>query len=328
MKICVLGDLHFRTDLWWGGVAESFLSWFEKAEVGGILIQAGDVTDKDVNPGDTVDLVYRFAQICASKFEHTYILVGNHDRKLYKGRDQYSFKFLKRMDGITVIEEPKIYDLHGVKTAMIPFVRTRGMTVDEYYESNLPKEFYSEEFDILVGHLAVKEKGTYYGGIDISKMKSKNYALGHIHSRPQASKFAKLYTGSIAPCKVDEDLTGDQPRCIKIFEDAVLTEEVSIPRFMTYDSVTFPKEIPKTSDGLIHVYTVKGCKNLALARGFYKESHIRGVEKSKKSDVEVSVGERGKAFGSTREAFSSMLKETGMKISRPVHKYVSDLLDL
>jgi len=332
MTINVLGDLHFRSDLWWSDVAEKFLSWFEKAPLTGSLIQLGDITDKDVNPGDTLDLVYRFSEICVGKFDRTYLLVGNHDRKLYKGREQYSFKFLDRMPNVTVIDQPKIYEMDGCKVGMIPFVRPRGMTIDEYYETSLHPSFYSTEFDLLVGHLGIREKGAHYGGIDVSKFKFHHMALGHIHSRSQYSAHGDKYVGSVAPFKVNEEVPGDLPRIVRVYslDSGSVVEEgpIEIPRFMTYDYVRFPDEIPPNKSSLIRVFTVGDCKNIFKARAHYPDHHVRAVEKRKKVETEITVGEKGKVFLTKKEALSSMIRETGLKISRPVHKYVIDLLDL
>jgi DNA repair exonuclease SbcCD nuclease subunit len=322
-KICVLGDIHFRSDGHWSEIAEKFLGWFEGVNLDGTLIQLGDVTDKDMNPGNTVEYVYRFAELCQKKFLKTYVLVGNHDRKLYKGREQYSVKFLNRIEGLEVVDRPRVETIEGLKTLMLPFIRPRGLSCEEYYETKLDPEFY-EEVDLLVGHVAAKEKGAMYGGVDLAKFKPKQIALGHIHSRPLHISYREAYTGSIAPFKINEDLPGDLPRVVKVFENSQ-TSEIEIPKFVSYDEVTYPEKISPPTDDLIHIYTVKECKNLFKAKAFYEGHHIRAVEKKAKI-VEVEVGERGKVFETKREAFSSMIKDSKMRVSRPVYKYVLDLL--
>jgi DNA repair exonuclease SbcCD nuclease subunit len=328
----VLGDLHLRSDMWWGELAEKFLDWFEDEPMGGVLIQVGDITDKDMNPGETIDYVYRFAEICQRKFERTYLVVGNHDRKLYKGKEQYSFKFLRNLNNITIVSDPSVVKIGEVETLFLPYIRTKGVNIDQFYETGLEPQFYSDHYDLLVGHVGGREEGVMYGGVDLSRFHYDAASLGHIHSRQARSKYRDVYVGSMAPFKINEELPTDLPRVIRQYHKKAGSQiqtigEIEIPRFISFDTVEFPQKIVEPEDGRIHLYTALNCKNLYKARVFYEGHHVRGVEKREKADeVEVVVGEKGRVFTSKREAFSSMIKETGMKISRPTHKYVIDLM--
>jgi hypothetical protein len=328
-KICVLGDLHFRTDLWWNEVASRFLSWFEKYDFGPrdsiSLIQLGDVTDKDSNPGDVIDLVDQFASICEKKFHETLILIGNHDKKIYKGKTQYSFKFLKNRQSIRISEKPGIEIVGGKKILLLPFIREDGIQIDEYYSTGLDPKFYDIEYDLMVGHISGKEKGMKFGGVELERFKTKRRALGHIHDRYDDSQYRYDYTGSIAPFKVDEN-NAELQRCIKVFDNEMNLSEITIPSFIEYCDIRFPDPIQKIDDQILRVYTVLDCKNLQKARGFYTNHYIRAIEKTQKNDEIIGTDTQIKTFRNKTEAYREWIKENKITPNRRVHQYILDSL--
>src|SRR5574344_2027538 len=65
----------------------------------------GDITERDVNPGDVIDQVFRLFKFCSDHFADTYVVMGNHDLKLYRDNPQFSIKFLNNFGNVHVMEK-------------------------------------------------------------------------------------------------------------------------------------------------------------------------------------------------------------------------------
>jgi DNA repair exonuclease SbcCD nuclease subunit len=338
----VCGDLHFETNHDWSQEAfHKFISWFENYNFGDYnqseLLQLGDVVEKATNTGATLELVSLFFDIACKKFSKIYVLGGNHCHRLTKEKSQYATQFLKfigthhskgDVSQIEVIYDEKIFfTSNHFQIIALPYKRINGKILDDYYTKELPPEFYSTKADLICGHVAIKEPKTFYGGIDITKFATTNYAFGHIHTRNGLYK--KYYTGSVLPFKIDEENT-ELERCIKVFtkSNAQITEqEIQIPRFITYEKVKFEDQptFKKESDNQVHIYTVTNCKNIQQAKNFYPDYYIRGVEKIN-TNITVHAGEKEKIFLTPLEALDSMLKETKMTIKRKTLSLLKTIL--
>jgi DNA repair exonuclease SbcCD nuclease subunit len=309
---------------------DKFIDWFENYDFGRYetteLLQLGDVVEKASNLGDTLELISIFFDIACKKFSKIYILGGNHCHRLTKDKSQYATQFLKLLGAQhdkgkvsqieTIYNESIFYTPNQFHIIALPYKRVNGKTLDDYYTNDLPKEFYMTKADLICGHVAIKEPKTFYGGIDITKFATTNYAFGHIHTRNGV--FKKMYTGSILPNKIDEE-NGELERCIKVFTktNAITESEIIIPKFITYDEVQY-ESIPtfkRNSDNQVHIYTVINCKNIQQAKAFYPDYYIRGVEKVK-SDVTMQTSQKEKVFQTPTEALESMIKETKVIIKR------------
>jgi DNA repair exonuclease SbcCD nuclease subunit len=330
-SLYVLGDLHFGLQNEWSYEAfNKFITWFENYNFGDYnsseLLQLGDVVEKASNLGDTLELVSIFFDIACKKFKKIYVLGGNHCHRLFKDKSQYATQFLKLIGEHhskgavsqieTIYNEKIFFTTNQFHIIALPYKRVSGKILDDYYTNNLPKEFYTTKADLLCGHVAIKEPKTFYGGIDITKFATKNYAFGHIHTRNGFYK--KLYTGSILPFKIDEEYT-ELERCIKVFtkDNQTIESEILIPRFITYEKVQFEQQpvFKKESDNQVHIYTVTNCKNVQQAKSFYPDYYIRGVEKIS-LNVTIHANEKEKIFLTPLEALDSMLKEIKMPIKR------------
>lgn len=332
-RIVCLGDLHFRSDQWYGEVFEKWMTWFERVDFGPrdetTLIQLGDPTHKDVVPGDVTWLLKRFVDVCHERFRHTYVLVGNHELKSYKGKLQYSTKWLECEPGFTVVKDEGVLEIGDVKVLALPFKRVRDKTIEAYYDECVLPEYYSTEYDFLVGHLSAKERGLKFPGVDFTRYSTKELCLGHIHTRMKKSEYVNSYVGAVIPLSVYEAEQEQEPRCYRVYEkkDGVLTKKDSpIPQIIQYDEVEYPNPIVRKRDEFVHVYRVFDCRSLSKAKAHYSKNHVFAVEKRKKDEVEVSSGIEVKKFASKLEAMTEMIKETKKSIGRRTYGYLKEIL--
>lgn len=318
----IFGDLHLSAmNPWNYTVCEKFISWFEKwteqlEDENAEILWLGDITEKDVNPGDVIDQEYRIFSICSKRFKKTYVIMGNHDLKLYRQKAQHSLKFLRNFENVQVIENPCTIESCNTKVRCLPHIRVQGQTLFEYYSD---MEF-TDDVDLTVGHWNFFDpQKSYEGGVKLDKMRSKTFCLGHIHIRVDP-----IYTGSVFPNKVSEE--GE--RVYKVFDSGKLVEEVTLPTFIKYETLEYPKPAPVYRDSVIRVYTITGISNLTTAKSFYKDLNIRGVE-CKNIDKEQTTGytsEEVFLYKNDLQAFNDWLKETKYPLSRRAAVMLSDIL--
>jgi len=331
-SLYVLGDIHFSSMNEWSEEAgDLFINWFENlvVEPESELILEGDLTEKDVNSGNVIRQLERFFNACQRKFLRTYAVVGNHDLKLFKNRPQISFIYAKEKKGIQVIEELSTFTtLNGFKVLFMPFLRVEETTLNEFY-SNLPEEYYQEEYDLVVGHFNKKSDCNVFlfEGADISRLKYKHIMLGHIHTR-----WDKDYLGSVWAQKISE-IDPINPRiigCLKHDDMGnIIRDDILIPEFVKYVDVTYPDPLPPKEPNKIHIYTAANCPNKGLAESCYKGEHIRGVTNIK-IDQNGGVALQGGSdetfvFTNFKVAFDSMIKEQKLRVSRGAFAIIAGL---
>lgn len=318
----IFGDVHLSAMTpWIYEVGEKFISWFSNwcdtiKDDDPNILWLGDITEKDVNPGDVIDQEYRLFKKCSDVFNKTYVLIGNHDLKLYKSKAQHSLKFLRNLPNTYIIESPEEFIVNGTSIRALPFMRVEGQSLIDYY-SNMR---FDSDVDLVVGHWnKTDKKNPLIKGIDISNMRAKMFCLGHIHIRADSD-----YTGSIFPNKVNEE--GE--RVYKIFDKGKLVDEVQLPIFLKYDTVTYPDKIVEPNDEAIHVYEVNGIKSLSAAQQQYPDKYIRGV-KTVKIDKEATTSYKSSdvfIYKNNIEAYNEFLRETKYPISRRASVLVNELL--
>jgi DNA repair exonuclease SbcCD nuclease subunit len=329
--------MHFSTHKDWNREAiDKFIDWFKKYDFGPFeeteLLQLGDVVEKASNLGDTLELVTLFFDIACTKFKSIYVLGGNHCHKLVNEKSQYATQYLKMLGDEhqikTIFKEEIFKTENGVEIIALPYRRVNGKILDDYYSNDLPDRFYTTKADLICGHVAIKEKGSFYGGIDLTKFPlATHHAFGHIHVR--SGQYKQSYTGSIMPFKIDEE-HGDLQRCVKTLEKnaaGIKLSEILIPKFVTYENVNFgdAPAFKKNSDDLVHIYTVTNCKNAQQAKNYYGDYYIRGVEKIM-NNTSVMADMKEDLFMTPLIALDSMIKETKMIIKRKTLFLLKDLL--
>lgn len=327
-SIYLLGDLHLSASQPWSlPTGDAFLEWFDAFEPdpNSIFIALGDLTNDAVNPGAVIRQLERFINIAQSKFSHTYLLVGNHDLKLYKNQPQLAFDYAREKDGVTILEEPaEVLLIAGLKILSLPHYNYRDDVppMGEYYE-DLPEEIANQEYDLILGHFADTSAFTFAHNIDLTYLKTQLTCLGDIHSR-----ISENYIGSVFACKISENET-PRPRAIwRVWKDGdtVEKEEIELPHFCDYRVVEYPNALPPTTSP-VTVWTVLGAENEVIAKNFYKDIYIRGVHLSrKKKDKRTAASAEDFIIREPTEVFNDWLKEVREPVSRPVAKLIRDLL--
>lgn len=333
----VMGDVQFQAlNAWNYEAGNRFLDWFDSLDVpkGSTLIQVGDMTEKDTNPGDVVRQLERFFQICARKFDKTYVLVGNHDLRMYHGRSMVSFAFAEEKDKIEVVRSLSCIKIGTARVLAMPFFRPKGKTLHDFYNSKSREDYLKlgdldRDYDLCVGHWQKQgEEGSpswARDGVDTSRLPVRKFMLGHIHDRPDPD-----YLGSLWPLKVSEQRTAF-PRVLGVMragadEDEVSYSEIPVPTFCDYGTVTYPEKIEPTDDGITHVYTVENCSALAIAQAYYPGLHIRATSSAGgKEDIAVA-SEEAFSYSDFVDAFKKYMDEKKPKVSRNAIRIVTSAL--
>ena len=154
-KLYIFGDVHFSSlNAWSKKVGDKFIAWFKETfknvDSDDEILFLGDITEKDTNPGDVIDQVTELFLFCSLMFKKTYVIMGNHDLKLFKDVPQYSIKFLNRFNNVSVIKDVTDIISNDIKVRCLPFIRKEGINVNKYY-SEFDWSSY-EEADLTVGH--------------------------------------------------------------------------------------------------------------------------------------------------------------------------------
>jgi len=330
MKIYFLGDLHFSDNNEWSIPSiEKFIEWFHSLyiEPNSILIQLGDVFDRAANYGITIKLVTQFFRIASQKFEKIYVLGGNHDFVFRKNIYQYATNYLNEsFENIHFIYRHIILEVNNKTIALFPFQKIPGKILDKYYSEELENVYYN--CDIVCGHVGIEEKGTFFGGMNISKFKpDTKFILGHIHTRN--GQYKNYYTGSILPFKINEDQT-EEPRILNIYDiDTNTFSSINIPKIIKFEIANFGDtlhDLDKPDDGLIRLYTIKNCKHLHEAKSQYPNYYIYNIEKPNKIDNKISVSKQNLLM-TPQEALSLMIKEQKIILKRKTLQVIQELLN-
>lgn len=337
-KIYFLGDCHFSSSRPWDEESfNKFLDWYDNYDFGpkeeSELVQLGDLTEKKTLSGKTSEFLQRWLDISSKKFSTVYVIRGNHCYD--KDNDETAISFIEKQKEIKnchIIYDETIFTTpFGFKLKCLPFKKA-VQPLDEYYNKYLPNNFYSEDADILCGHVAVYAKDSFFGGVDRTKFVSKFRAFGHIHNR--LGECAEDYCGSIMPFKVREDIQ-DLPRVIKVYSkdsDVIEEKPIELPIFREYSVFELkPDQYPefkKNSDKTVHVYTINDYKNSAVLESYLKDYYYRIGKPSKieNSVIENNIAETILTSKKPTEYFDDYLSECESKPSRSVVKLVKSLL--
>lgn len=337
-NIYFLGDCHFSSSRDWDIESfNNFLDWYEKYNFGkpedSELVQLGDLTEHKKLSGEAINLLQRFLNITTVKFSNTWVIRGNHCYD--KDSNETAISFIekqKEIKNIHVIYDETIFTTpFGFKLKCLPH-KEPIQPLTDYYNSYLPESFYTEDADILCGHVAIYEKNSFFDGIDKTKFKAKYRAFGHIHNR--VGECAEDYTGSIMPFKVKEDIC-DLPRVIKVYSNngEVKEEEpIQLPTFREYSVFNLqPDTLPefkKNSDKVVHIYTINDYKNSSSLAALLKDYYYR-IGKPKKiehSAIENNIAETTFERKTLSEYYDDYLSQCDVKPSRAVSKRIRSLL--
>lgn len=339
-KVFCFGDVHFSSiNAWNYQAGENFINWFNAKDFGNKddveMIFVGDIAERDVNPGNVVDQMWRLFSTASKKAKSVHVVCGNHDKKLYHDIEQHSLKFLTNLPNVFVYEkETEIVTENGYNILILPWQATsaQGIALSDYY-NQLSEKYKDKTFDIITGHWNIKEiSGPLWAqnGVDISNYHAKCYAIGHIHLRIRDE-----YVGSIFPNNIEEQ-NDSFPRGYKVYENGVETFE-PLPRFLKYVTLKFGEEKPLEESNCSYAYIITECNTEAEAREKYPDTSIKGIERvstrvsnstqvSANSELGAIQDISNKYIENLPEAFSEFIRENGISMSRTTGVLVKKVL--
>ena len=314
--IAILGDIHFSSlrDYFTEASAQ-FIKWFtswEKNRKGNNLILAGDLVQNALNGGVVVSYLEEF--YTSSRFDHIYIVVGNHDLKKVNGIDQLAYSFYSLKDNVSIYTEPTEVVIENKRVLMLPYfddVDKKGRSMAELYSSIYKGTEFSNKYDLVVGHFAGRD-ASFPGSVDcienLEKINTKKLCLGHIHTRMTDPK---KYIGSVFANRKGEE---DNTRAAWILDGDTWYED-RLPVFVEFLEVTYPNSLP-SSGALVPVYTVLNCSSEALAKSLYGDIYIRRV-KADLNDSPLKHREFQDIFSSTKHTDIETLFNKFISIKTP-----------
>lgn len=306
--IAILGDWHLSSrKTYHRDIAEATLEWFASwhyNKSGNILIHVGDLVDSAVNGGLVIEFVERFAN--TSKFDHIYIVVGNHDVKRRDGIPQLAYSFLERRPDVTLVASPREYDIDGVRTLLMPhFIPGPGQESMKDFYSSIADHF-PGPFDLAVGHFNDDTVGALSGTgaiANLHRLNTTHLCLGHIHKRVHPER----YIGSMFATRVNEV---DSSRAAWLIDTNTKTKtEELLPVFVEYSTVEYPNPLPAPT-GIVPVYTISNCPSEEVARQTYGDINIRKiVHPLEQSEMTSSISEIDVYSMSLPELFREFTRE-------------------
>lgn len=339
-KVICFGDVHFSSINTWNYKAgEHFIKWFEQENFGNKdeieMIFVGDIAERDVNPGNVVDQMWRLFESASHKAKSVYVVCGNHDKKLYHDIEQHSLKFLTNLPNVHVFEkETELVTENGYKVLVLPWQAksSEGITLHDYY-NKLSENYKDKTYDIITGHWNIRETtGPAWAqdGVDLTNLHAKCYAIGHIHLRIRDE-----YIGSIFPNSIAEQ-NDSYPRGYKIYENGQESFNL-MPRFLKYVTLKLGDELPNEDTNCSYAYIITNCNTEVEAKEKYPDVCIKGIERvPTRITTNTQVCTDGDAvdlsqFSNTYisdlpKAFAEMIKESGITVSRSTYSLVNSVI--
>lgn len=259
-KTYVFGDLHFSLKNSKYKAATLFIEWFislfSKANhKNDTIIFVGDIGDYSLNPGKVLALINTLFSFCSSTFKDVFIILGNHDVKLYTRANVYeyahSLDFLTAFSNVHIIDKPTFANILNLRVLMLPYPKVSKEVFN--YEA---MDF--EPHDLCIGHFATKVGNKLFGDVDTSLIPAKRFVLGHVHTH------GSPYIGSIYPNAISEQ----EQKYYEVIEENDVHHYEPIPEVLRYKHVVFPDgvepdkniiyvlkpSVTYTEDDIAHVY--------------------------------------------------------------------------
>ena len=324
---------------WSHDIGNYFLNWFKvrfnTETKDNYIIFLGDIAEKDSNPGDVIDQMYKLFEFCNNHFKHTYVLMGNHDLKLFRGHTlQTSLKFLDNFTDVSVIYDISDLSLEGKNILCLPHLSTGELNPHNYY-NNYDWEhsaFINKKYQLAIGHWIIKDEKDirYRNGVDITRLPldlehspiERGVLCGHIHNRP-----IRNYIGSVWPAN-KEELKCAYSRCFIKWSDT--WEEEALPDFVKYETIDYGTELTHQTD-CVHLYTIADAPSEGDAKRKYNTFFIKGVQTEKKNKATAagteSTGLDTDLGMSDVDLLKAMIKERNLVVSRKALKMTIELLE-
>lgn len=322
--ICILGDIHFNSSKdYYRDICEAFLEWYRGWEYNkrdNTLILAGDLVESAANAGIVIDWLTRLLDY--SRFNHIYVCVGNHDKKIISSVPQLAYEFYKSKDNVTVFEDIAHVNIEGAEVLFLPYysgVNSSGLSMHDFYSSLYKNDRYSRYFDFVVGHVGGPD-ALFEGSNDcidnLDKLSTGRLCFGHIHTR---SSNPRRYLGSVYACKKNEN---DNTRAAWLYDPKTKRwSEDRLPVFSEYLTVSYPEELPSTN-ATVPIYTILNCASTELAKKEYGNIRIRKVVSTPYEVVESGDGTAAPASSTRSMSLNDLFKDFVASQSPPLDSTV------
>lgn len=218
MKVLLnLGDAHIKYEPYYNYGISKFIDWFDKSfpdkgrEITEIFL-TGDVLDKVAGVTSQEANAYPFMEVLKKKAKYIYTILGNHDYGIKSLSYVSNKEFLESL-GITVITENCEYTTKlGFNVLCLPWHPSYSYDT----ENNFIENHLNKEYDCVVSHWETEPLFTE-NFVNISKLKSKIFSIGHIHT------FGSNYVGSLLPNSSSEQKSVG---CLSVVRALYETNEV------------------------------------------------------------------------------------------------------
>lgn len=322
--ICILGDIHFNSSKdYYRDICEAFLEWYRGWEYNkrdNTLILAGDLVESAANAGIVIDWLTRLLDY--SRFNHIYVCVGNHDKKIISSVPQLAYEFYKSKDNITVFEDIAHVNIEGAEVLFLPYysgVNSSGLSMHDFYSSLYKNDKYSRYFDFVIGHVGGPD-ALFEGSNDcidnLDKLNTDRLCFGHIHTR---SSNPRRYLGSVYACKKNEN---DNTRAAWLYDPKTKRwSEDRLPVFSEYLTVSYPEELPSTN-AVVPIYTILNCTSTELAKKEYGNIRIRKVVSTPYEVVESGDSTTAPASSTRSMSLNDLFKDFVASQSPPLDSTV------
>ena len=304
MALVALGDLHLSDDRDWSlevsaRVVDNIVN-HPLNRSGNSAVFLGDITDKAIISGPIIALLEKLFR--GLRYDKVWVIRGNHELKFNKaGQETYVLDFLKSpaYPTVEVIEVATTVDYAGEKFLMLPYFNPQGdHTMKNVYEA-LELDY---EYAAVFGHLQDDSLDLPGESINLSKIRTKDWCLGHIHN-PDGH-----YLGSYIPNSESEK---GKLRKLKVYDKGGV-EVVPLRTIIDYYDVMYPDPLPAT-DCDVPVFTIYNCADPEAAREKYGKIHVKKCIYRVSMDIDAfkalgSISKQSVGAMSPREVFTEFKK--------------------
>lgn len=267
-KIICFGDIHLSDARPWslevGRKIISYISGLPHNNPDNTAVFLGDLSESVINSGEVVGLLLELLN--SLQFKKSYIIIGNHDVKMKKGKVTSPLSFLKNENlvptNVELIWSHKEETIEGLKVLMLPHIHNDGIHSVKDYESMV-----FSPTDLVVGHFADSSDTRIQDTtVNIDHISCRWRCLGHIHTRVTPS-----YIGSVVPNSISER---NKAHRIRIYQTGHEMIEEAIPTICDYYDIKYPDPLPITP-ARVPIFTIYNCKDPYIAETRYGDIFIR-----------------------------------------------------
>lgn len=310
-KIICFGDIHLSDARPWslkvGKEIVTYISTLSHNNPDNVGIFLGDLSESVINSGEVVELLLELLN--SLKFKKSYIIIGNHDIKMKKGRITSPLSFLKNENlvppNVELVWDDREEVVEKLRVLMLPHIHNDGFRSVKDYES---MKF--SPTDLIVGHFADNsDPRAQDTPVNLDHIKHIWRCLGHIHTAISPS-----YIGSVVPNSISER---GKARHIRIYQYGEPMKEEEIPNICDYYDVEYPNPLPEVT-AKVPIWTVYNCKDPFIAETKYGPIFIRkciydiGVDLTNFHEY-CSIGDSSKK--TVKDLITSFLQENPEEIS-------------